>query len=629
MSLLGRGSRACGNCAAAKARCSGDACCTRCSSRNLCCSYLTADPNDFLPPQLDPTSQVEGHLVPNQTPSFGNEVPLMSWDLNMNVTNNWLNAISDDCFDFFTSAQPSSGATWPDGSMTVSGDLTTTLSSIPLSTQPGDTIQDTSNANLPGEYYADGQASRLPHVKRRRKTSMSCTTDSTAPYGWSTDPVQLQTLRGSKYPSRISDAHYSELSGLCRRLRSSPDTAIPSTLVDTPSRQQMDSLLDCYWKHFDSTFPFIRPSLRVSTTSVYLTLAMCAVGNHYTGASSEHVVSLSETLKSALSIAKGSEDEALEFKQAQLLYCYCSMYGSHTIDSARTATLCAMLRNLFDELVKEHKTLEREYVAEEAIVDEDRHARWLYLEQLRRCAYAAWTLDSIHAAQYHEVPTFSLKDADLPLPAKEDLWNAVNAQQWQAVYHPLVSEPPLQEALQDLYINRGHPKCRSEFARVIVVYGIHQRMREVSEYFMNPLSSWDPTMRGSRTFIDKTVWLPSVSAFAAWQNSTCDALDVLHWQANATVGYANGFEHPTVLHLHFSRVALLAPCSNLVRLARSVAGGRNVEYAFADPDAQLVRRWAVQHQCKARLAAIHAGVLLWHVRWVSKFALSSITDRTC
>jgi hypothetical protein len=31
-------------------------------------------------------------------------------------------------------------------------------------------------------------------------------------------------------------------------------------------------------------------------------------------------------------------------------------------------------------------------------------------------------------------------------------------------------------------------------------------------------------------------------------------------------------------------------------------------------DRQAVHRWAIQHQYKARLAAVHAGVVFWHVR---------------
>ncbi|KAL6705702.1 hypothetical protein ACN47E_006491 [Coniothyrium glycines] len=50
-----------------------------------------------------------------------------------------------------------------------------------------------------------------------------------------------------------------------------------------------------------------------------------------------------------------------------------------------------------------------------------------------------------------------------------------------------------------------------------------------------------------------------IPAISRWPNPTRDALDILHWQANATIAQHSGFEHTTVLQLDSARVVLLAP----------------------------------------------------------------------
>ena len=52
-----------------------------------------------------------------------------------------------------------------------------------------------------------------------------------------------------------------------------------------------------------------------------------------------------------------------------------------------------------------------------------------------------------------------------------------------------------------------------------------------------------------------------------WRNAALDCVDTLHWAANATIASLLGAEHPTVLHLHFSRVVLLVPRTMLMTLA--------------------------------------------------------------
>ena len=183
------------------------------------------------------------------------------------------------------------------------------------------------------------------------------------------------------------------------------------------------------------------------------------------------------------------------------------------------------------------------------------------------------------------------------------------------------------EALQQLYVDKWLPRERGEFARVLMIHALLQRSWEVEAYYNNPLSHWDPVAQrqdSADVLPSGAIWLPAISAFTKWQNSACDALDVLHWQANATIGQSSGLEHPTVLHLHVARIVLLAPYLDIVAHVESMTdihlseapgemrGMRTFNHSTAA--ALSIRRWAINHQYKARLAAIHAGVAFWHVR---------------
>jgi hypothetical protein len=91
-------------------------------------------------------------------------------------------------------------------------------------------------------------------------------------------------------------------------------------------------------------------------------------------------------------------------------------------------------------------------------------------------------------------------------------------------------------------------------------------------------------------------------------------MDILHWQANATIGQASGLEHPTVAFLHLSRIVLLSPINSIVRLAKDLVGQYQLSTDAKARDQKFIQRWAVQGQYKARLAAIHAGAAFWHIR---------------
>lgn len=158
----------------------------------------------------------------------------------------------------------------------------------------------------------------------------------------------------------------------------------------------------------------------------------------------------------------------------------------------------------------------------------------------------------------------------------------------------------------------------SEYSHILLIHALYRRMWEVGDNSRHPLSFWNPTAkkqpRGS-VIPSGAIWLPGIPSYSKWRNSACDCLDILHWTANSTIARAAGLEHPTVLHLHASRLVLLAPFREIKSLATSLAlekvrwGDiqRTIEWHY-------IWRWVKHDQYKARLAIIHAGTTLWHVR---------------
>lgn len=115
----------------------------------------------------------------------------------------------------------------------------------------------------------------------------------------------------------------------------------------------------------------------------------------------------------------------------------------------------------------------------------------------------------------------------------------------------------------------------------------------------------------------------SHAQLSSWRNAALDCIDVLHWAANATIAFQAGAEHPTVLHLHLARTVLLAPIDRIQALATSIAAisqdfplenwvAPNGQRALAAE--RDVLEWAQRDQYKARLAILHCGCFLWHIR---------------
>jgi hypothetical protein len=532
----------------------------------------------------------------------------------MLLTTNWLDTFWDGSLD--TGAVTTEPLMVPDDPSAIgeiqAPDASTPYGGLSIASSETGTSAATKGEQRLGEFYVDGQPARLPRIKKRRVAS-------------SMDEVihrKALTLRwqppetwGPQAGVELSDEDYATIVTTYKQLCIADKGFELPSREEVPSKRLLIYLLEAYWEGFDAILPVVHRSPIIYRPSTDTIIAMCAVGGGHSEAPLNVVAAMYDFASRAVEHST-APNHPLQVQasaiHARLLLFVMDAYSlSHA--EAGAARPHRSIRSIFLDAEQGYRSFARSCAANKLGWDQ-----WLQREQWSRLAHCAWLLDSMHASHIQQEPDLSLHDNDLPLPCHETVWQAAVSTQSEAQNNPFAKASSLLQALQGLYVEKRLPQETGEFARILVVHGLCHRLREVERYFSSPLSSWEPTAtrQASADILPKEpIWLPAVSVYAKWQNSTCDALDVLHWQANATIGSASGLEHPTVLHLHLARIILLAPCGSIVRLARTLVQGREAgQVDSTRGDQKLVKRWAVQHQYKARLAVIHAGVLLWHVR---------------
>lgn len=186
----------------------------------------------------------------------------------------------------------------------------------------------------------------------------------------------------------------------------------------------------------------------------------------------------------------------------------------------------------------------------------------------------------------------------------------------------------LQEALEMLYMEKRLPPRLSEFATMLLIQAIIRQAREAAH--QSPLSLWSPSsavQTRPRMSGDDETRRKSISA-SRWRNCACDCLDIVHWSANSKVAGRAGWEHPTILQLHLSRLILLAPMVHIQTLVAVSISRENGEHETGSTGRLAVARtqvlqWALHDQHKARLCLVHAGSLFWHLR---RYSLDSVFE---
>lgn len=185
-----------------------------------------------------------------------------------------------------------------------------------------------------------------------------------------------------------------------------------------------------------------------------------------------------------------------------------------------------------------------------------------------------------------------------------------------------LASPSLVVALHSIFVEKKVQPTLGEFSRILLVHGLYRRSWEVTDHLEQPLSHWLPTSEHQHleNAIPTKIWLSTVPTYIKWRSMTCDCLDILHWAANSVIGATSGVEPPTVAHLHLSRIILLIPFKTIERFAMVLSGTTCAPIEQMVNFRTTIKRWVLEDQYKARLAMIHAGAQLWHIRRFSSQA---------
>ncbi|EPS38027.1 hypothetical protein H072_8252 [Dactylellina haptotyla CBS 200.50] len=271
--------------------------------------------------------------------------------------------------------------------------------------------------------------------------------------------------------------------------------------------------------------------------------------------------------------------------------------------------------------------------------------QWEYQEASNRTGMMIWLLDFMFLHMYDVPSELDLADAKSPLPCGEATWDTDPT----PTHQEYAGKPGISGSLQDLYIHKKLDSKLSEFGRVILIYAVCRQTCEIRRNSNNKFSAWIPSSSndesrfadgGASISTNQISSAPSDTLFSKWRNAACDCFDILHWAANSKAAASGGFEHHTILHLHVSRLIILAPLKDIRSFVNDLSTRRHqdqsprhsLEHAFkTTPAGQSILSWAVRDQYKARLSVIHAGAIYWYIRryscgdFVEPFAVFSAT----
>lgn len=566
------------------------------------------------------------------------------WNPNILASTNWLEVIDLDGFDTTLPAFPwqeSPGLNVLDDNLRARSaipafpkEVETPASDLGRSLSSRYTADDNDPVAQHGSYYVDGEPARHTRGKKRRRT---LTTPQIQELGRKFDLAQ-PACSGARpeVVSIIDDSEYCALRDAYSKYCLGSSVIWPDfQTMHFPTKQFFEDLVDLFRANFNDSLPFIHISCfsEISLSWVMLA-AITSIGSQFLESDSKHVfnISMHEFTRRILSHLSEENDllpaaKRLEFAQATLLHYVGAAYSGDTRLSHRAVSRADDLAIVFQIAAQESDS--RNLAASSLPPETDLNSKWcswIRREASIRLAYSAWLVDCMRSYHFQQGTAMKFADGSIPLPCHEKLWTAPTSEEWSAAYADqngsVNQEPALTKAMEELYVGKFVPSDRGEFARILMVHALFRRSWEIEAYFKQPISQWEPNAHRERStgnFSGPLVWLPSIPTYIRWQNSSCDALDVLHWQANATIGKACGLEHPTVLHLHIARIILLVPYESLVKLTRRLAEDRRSDVtdstdAVYGPEGLLLRKWAINHQYKARLAVIHAGVAFWHIR---------------
>lgn len=497
-----------------------------------------------------------------------------------------------------------------------------------------------------GQYYTDSDGARLSRATLRGKhlPSRSGIGDSTmfaspsvasAPLGFMpvAVPRREEPLESTIVAASVDEATYQEIRSAFEQLCIHGDVSYFRPFESTffPSLEDFQALLGLYAEDASEMLPIIHlPTLDLATSHWTLPLAMAAIGSQFLDGevAVRDSYAMQELLHRTFLMLEENMDPALDGLDvctSKVLHCLGMAYSGHPLLMQRAFRMHGKLADQCDTvwLGDTNDILLPE--GDDDATTEQAWREWAGQERRRRVCYAIWLLDSMMYYHHQRRPVLVLEDVLCPLPCAEVLWEARPAAHWKQVLQCSAPEAPLPSALRTMFHERKLQATVGEFSRALIVHGLYRRTWEACSYLEQPLTYWTPTVERKKVaqITPDVLWIPGVATYRQWRNETCDCLDILHWAANSVIGAAAGLEHPTVAHLHLSRVVLLTPLETIRRFAATIAGYEPYDVATVAKLRAALRQWTQADHYKARLAMIHAGVQFWHLR---KFSVGAFYE---
>ncbi|KAH8822063.1 hypothetical protein F5884DRAFT_851259 [Xylogone sp. PMI_703] len=510
-------------------------------------------------------------------------------------------------------------------------------------------------ARSPSVYYASGDSPRLGISEQNRSTGQHFSGQSTnhlSPHSYNSLNV-TDTYANSDYTQAqiwFSEESYITLTKYLRHI-SRQDIPV-SAISSLPSLAELNIFAGHYFDKFHDIFPLLHKGTFLNNRDgCLLDLAISAIGACYVRTRYARTCSetlhelLHQLLKSAISddnqrafpgvfgVQRSRQPQPCSCLQAQIL----NVLGMfHTGNARLKAFAKEGLAILVATCIENKMLIVNHYDYLQGLHDSEQVEsrilhQWLEGELQCRAGYFIWMLDCMIAYQSNFRTHMNLSDGKAPLPCPEQIWDESLPPKAQLLI--LKNGPPsLCFALDVLYTEKTLLPNLGELSRILLIHGMYRRVWEVSRYHSDRLSDWvpstlsEPRHRIASETADKPSFNPVVSK---WINGSCDCLDVLHWSAYTTILQASGLEHPTILHLHLSRLILLAPVSDFHEFtkAKLQQEGQNhlnshLYPSLQDPNCpKTLLEWPMRDPSKARLAIIHAGSVFWYLRRYSSGAV--------
>ncbi|KAF4451552.1 hypothetical protein F53441_5509 [Fusarium austroafricanum] len=422
--------------------------------------------------------------------------------------------------------------------------------------------------------------------------------------------------------SLLTELTYSKMCDAFNQICLSCAIFQPFASVKFPSQPIVDYCISLFFEHFNPIFPLVHPQLTDLNENWVLALAVCAVGSQYSATAEMDacVMPFHEFLRRVLVIQLESSEMDLPLAQSLILSQVALLYGGG--GNLRHGAY-QRLGNLQKVIGLYRRRQQEAASAAPGQVGCNFQAEWMNWvedETLRRLCYFVWLLDRMGCYFFDDHPNGAFDVTDITLP-HDGLWAQTCFSDWAKMHRHVERNPTLATAVNELFRERTTKPNLGEFSRILLLHAVYQEYSTVSTYCKRPLSSWMPQNNPELDNDDSHLLRLSDSN---WRNAALDCVDTLHWSANAVIASLLGAEHPTVLHLHFSRVVLLAPRTAIITLAKYLNSPVQLRTMASQQQALQaeceISEWAQQDGSKARLAALHCGCFLWHVRRYAKMA---------